>query len=403
MKILHTSDWHLGQKFISRDREEEHQLALEWLLEVVTAEQVDLLLVAGDIFDIGNPANGARSLYYNFLRKLLKTHCRHVVIVSGNHDSPQMLDAPAELLQLLDIHVVGSARTDPEVLVLKNEEGIAEAVVAAIPFLRDQELRRTLTRDAPLDYFPRIQEAIADYYRRAADAAAAFSELQVPLLATGHLFASGAVTSGKQDNIYQGNLENIAADRFPDIFGYVALGHIHRAQAVAGINRLRYSGSLIPLSFSETKDDKSVTLVDFEGRNLVGIREIPVPLWRRLRTIQGDLSYVQQQLEELGNNCQDPLTPWVEVLVNADANIPNLSGLLQEFTSEMNIDLLKVRLLVPHASLDEQVVSQMLDELEPLEVFKKKCQSAGNTPENMDELIAAFKELEEAVNQGEIT
>ncbi|MEY3368327.1 MAG: hypothetical protein RI973_1482 [Bacteroidota bacterium] len=401
MKILHTSDWHLGQKFISRDREEEHRLALDWLLEVLVKEHVDLLLVAGDIFDIGNPSNSARSIYYNFLRKVLKTNCRHVVIVSGNHDSPQMLDAPAELLQLLDIHVVGSAQINPEVLVLKDKNGNAEIVVAAIPFLRDHELNRAIPRDSPLEYFPRIQEAIADYYRRAADAAAAYIELQVPLIATGHLFASGAFTSGKQDNIYQGNLENITADRFPEIFDYVALGHIHRAQAVAGINRIRYSGSLIPLSFSETKDDKSVTLVEFEGPNISAVREIPVPLWRRLKTIQGDLSYVQQRLLELNTTYQQQLTTWVDVLVDSDTNIPNLSGLLQDFTSGMNLDLLKVRLNVPHASLDEQVVSQMLDELEPLEVFKKKCESAGSPPENMDELIAAFRELEEGVNQAE--
>lgn len=401
MKILHTSDWHLGQKFISRDREEEHRLALDWLLEVLVEEQVELLLVAGDIFDIGNPSNTARSLYYNFLRKVLKTSCRHVVIVSGNHDSPQMLDAPAELLQLLDIHVVGSAQLNPEILVLKDKNGNAEIVIAAIPFLRDHELNRTIPKDSPLEYFPRIQEAIADYYGRAAEAAAAYSELQVPLIATGHLFASGAVTSGKQDNIYQGNLENITADRFPEIFDYVALGHIHRAQAVAGINRIRYSGSLIPLSFSETKDDKSVTLVEFEGRNISAVREIPVPLWRRLKTIQGDLSYVQQRLVELNATYQQQLTTWVDVLVDSDTNIPNLNGLLQDFTTGMNLDLLKVRLNVPHASLDEQVVSQMLDELEPLEVFRKKCEGAGSPPENMDELIAAFRELEEAVNQAE--
>lgn len=400
MKILHTSDWHLGQKFFSRDREEEHRQALDWLLDVVAKEQVNLLLLAGDVFDTGNPSNGARTMYYNFLRKMLSTSCRHVVVVSGNHDSPQMLDAPAELLQMLDIHIVGSANPDPGIIVLKDEDGLPEIAVAAIPFLRDHELRRAMP-DASLEYVPRIQEAIADYYRRAAEEATACTEWQVPVIATGHLFASGAVSSGKQDNIYQGNLENIAADRFPKLFDYIALGHIHRAQAVAGIPHIRYSGSLIPLSFSETQDQKTVTLVEFEGRQIVDTREIAVPQPRHLKTITGDLDSVRQSLEKLDSSCRDQLPSWVEVSVESTTNIPNLNGMLQDFVREMNLDLLRVRLKASNATLDEQVDSHLLEELEPLEVFRKKCESTGSPPENMEELIAAFRELEDAVRLGE--
>ncbi|MEL7220922.1 MAG: exonuclease subunit SbcD, partial [Bacteroidota bacterium] len=107
MKVLHTSDWHLGQKLLQLDRQEEFALALDWLLEVIIAEQIDVLLVSGDIFDIGNPPNQSRELYYNFLRRLLNSECRHVVITGGNHDSPAMLNAPRELLAAFNIHIVG--------------------------------------------------------------------------------------------------------------------------------------------------------------------------------------------------------------------------------------------------------------------------------------------------------
>ena len=114
MKIIHTSDWHLGQKFLYNDREAEHQMALDWLLDTITQNEVDGLVVAGDIFDIGNPPNYARRMYYRFLTQLIHTSCRHVLITGGNHDSPAMLNAPRELLQALNIHVVGAATENLE-------------------------------------------------------------------------------------------------------------------------------------------------------------------------------------------------------------------------------------------------------------------------------------------------
>ncbi|RME09699.1 MAG: exonuclease subunit SbcD, partial [Bacteroidetes bacterium] len=144
MKILHTSDWHLGQKLTGRDRDEEHRLALDWLADFIAQEKVDVLVVAGDVFDIHNPPNSARELYYRFLRKLIQSSVRHVVVIGGNHDSPNMLEAPKELLQLLGIHVVGAAtgHVSDEIIELKDADGKVELVVAAVPFLRDQDLRK---------------------------------------------------------------------------------------------------------------------------------------------------------------------------------------------------------------------------------------------------------------------
>jgi len=111
MKILHTSDWHLGQKFLSKDRIDEHQSALDWLRQTIIEQEIDVLLVSGDIFDIGNPPSYARHLYYRFLTSLQGTYCRHVVITGGNHDSPSMLNAPKELLEILNVYVVSLSRS----------------------------------------------------------------------------------------------------------------------------------------------------------------------------------------------------------------------------------------------------------------------------------------------------
>ncbi len=397
MKILHTSDWHLGQKFISRDREEEHRLALDWLVQVIENEAVDMLLVAGDMFDIGSPPNYARALYFNFLKKVVRTKCRHIVITGGNHDSPYMLEAPKELLQLLDVHVVGAAseQVADELIVLKDEKGEPEAVVAAVPFLRDQDLRRAATSDGGQERIERIKEGILAHYTSIGEAVATgFAQQKIPKIVMGHLCVTGAEASDKQDNIYLGNVENIRADQFPEVFGYVALGHIHRPQAIGGRKQVRYSGSLIPLSFSETKDEKSVALVEFKKDKLDKISLLTVPIGRRLKTIEGSLTEVQERLEALNEKYKDELTPWVEVIVEMDAIIPNLSGLLYDFTRDMHLDLLKIRSKHQHNPLDAQVSDEQLEDLRPIDVFQKKCESAGRPPEDMEELVKTFRELE---------
>jgi len=398
VKFLHTSDWHLGQKFITREREDEHRLALDWLVETIAGHKIDVLLVAGDIFDIGNPPNYARAMYYNFLKRLRRTGCRHVVLTGGNHDSPNMLDAPKELLEILDVHVVGAATDDPanELLVLKNEKGEPEAVVAAVPFLRDQDLRKAVPGEAGQERIERIREGIRLHYWNIGELAKQYRNSNIPLLAMGHLYATGAQASDTQDNIYLGNLENIQASQFPDVFHYVALGHIHRAQAVGGMEHVRYSGSLIPLSFSETKDDKVVVQLEFSGSELCDIEELPVPSFRRLKSIGGTLTAVQERLEKLHLKYENDLRPWVEVVVETDTVIPNLSWLLQDFTRDMNLDLLRTRLLKPYFSLDTQTEVEELDDLRPIDVFRKKCESAGHTPEDIKSLEATFRELEES-------
>ncbi len=403
MKILHTSDWHLGQKFISRDREDEHRLALDWLVQVIENEKVDLLLVSGDVFDIGNPPNYARTLYYNFLKKIIRTNCRHVVVTGGNHDSPQMLDAPKELLQLLDVHVVGGATDNPadELLVLKNGKEEPEAVVAAVPFLRDQDLRRAVSGEGGQDRVERIKEGILAHYEVVGKAADSFAKLKIPKIVMGHLCVTGAESSDKQDNIYLGNLENIRADQFPAVFDYVALGHIHRPQAIGGMKQVRYCGSLIPLSFSETKDEKSVTLLEFEKDKLAKITLLTVPVGRRLKSVEGNLEAVKEKLESLSERYKDQLAPWVEVTVETEAVIPNLNGLLHDFTKEMHLEILKLKVKNQHKPLDIQVENEDLEDLRPIDVFRKKLESAGKPPEDMEELVATFRELEEWMQERE--
>ena len=397
MKIIHTSDWHLGQKFLHNEREEEHRLALDWLLGIIEEEQADGLLISGDIFDTGNPPNYARRLYYRFLRKLLRTSCRHIVITGGNHDSPAMLNAPGELLKALSVHVIGAAGKSPEeeVVEWRNEAGDLEAVIAAVPFLRDRDLRYSVAGETGLDRSERIRLGIQQHYEQLADYIQSRFDIEnVPVLAMGHLYATGARASAKQDNIYIGNIENIDAAQFPKLYDYIALGHIHRAQMVGKQERVRYSGSLIPLSFSETKDDKSVYLLEFAGKTLQRTQSIAVPTFRRLKTITGTLEEIKAGLDRFAAKEREGLPPWVEVQVDLDRLVPQLSQLLQEHTAEMNLELLKIRARYPKRRQQHEAPGPDLDSLATEEVFRMKCESYGSPPEDMDQLVDTFRELQ---------
>ena len=395
MKVLHTSDWHLGQKFLHYDREEEHQLALDFLLDCIQSEQIDLLIVAGDIFDIGNPPNYARRMYYQFLTDVMQSSCKHIVIVGGNHDSPAMLNAPSNLLRTMNIHIIGSAtgQLEDELIELRSKSGELEAVVAAVPFLRDRDLHYSTAGEGGAERIDRVKKGIFQHYREMATLVERY-QAEVPIIATGHLYAMGAEASDRQDNIYIGDKENIRADQFAEVFDYVALGHIHRPQAVGGVERIRYCGSLIPLSFSETKDEKSISIIEFNGKNITQISEKKLPVFRRLKTIQGNLDEVKQKLRKFAEKEGRGLPPWVEIIIETDQLLPRLDIELRTFVKDMDLDLLKIRVQRSYQALDQQIAEPDLENLETIDVFRKKCSSYGTAIEDIGELELVFKELQ---------
>lgn len=403
MKILHTSDWHLGQKFMNVDREQEHRQALDWLSELIRERNIRILVVAGDIFDTGNPPNYARTLYYRFLASLIGSACRHIVIVGGNHDSPSMLEASRELLEVLNVHVVASVSETPEddVLVLRDESGAPEAVVAAIPFLRDRDLRSGVLGESPEERRLRIQEGILAHFERMATAMEPWRDKGLPLLATGHLYAYGAETPEKQDNIYLGDTQNLRVEHLPALFDYVALGHIHRPQRIGGRNHVRYCGSLIPLSFSEILDQKLVLELNFKTGKLNQVDEVKVPVFRRLKTIEGDLETIETKLRDFAaRHKQDALRPWLELTVNASWIPPAEEERLRELAKELNLEVLKLRInraLRPELLAADQRVE--LEALQPEEVFLLKCAQLQIGEDEQKEMITLFRELLESIEQ----
>jgi len=166
MNILHTSDWHLGRSLFSQKRYDEFAAFLGWLIETIENQQVDILLVSGDIFDTSTPSNKAQQLYYEFLYKVSKSCCKTVVIIGGNHDSPSFLQAPSALLHVLNVHVIGSKRETPEEEVLIVEaNGKPMAIICAVPYLRDKDIRYAEAGETIDDKNRKLLEGIKEHYK----------------------------------------------------------------------------------------------------------------------------------------------------------------------------------------------------------------------------------------------
>lgn len=346
MRILHSSDWHLGQHFIGKSRAYEHKALFSWLKQQIEIHQVDALIVAGDIFDTATPASYARELYHQLIVDLQPTGCQ-LVMLGGNHDSVAVLQESKELLSCLHTQVVPGwlGAAESHLIVLKNKNGQPGAILAALPFLRARELLQSQSGQQASDKQLQLQQAIADCYQQCFFKAQALqAELgpRLPLLATGHLTTVGASSSESVREIYIGSLEAFPASAFPD-FDYIALGHIHQAQLVAGKQYIRYSGSPIPLSFDEAKQQKSMVLLDFSHAEPV-IELLPVPCFQPLLSLKCSLTELHSLLQQPLAELKAGQTLWLElVLTGSDGYLSDLQSQVQQQLDALPVELLKLR------------------------------------------------------------
>jgi exonuclease SbcD len=396
MKILHTSDWHIGRTLYGRKRYEEFEAFLAWLAETIQHHAVDVLLVAGDVFDTSVPSNRAQELYYRFLRRVAASSCRHVVVVAGNHDSPSFLEAPKELLKILDVHVIGSAsdNLEDEVLLLRNEQGAPELIVCAVPYLRDRDIRVAEAGESIEDKERKLLDGIRNHYA----AVAALAEqkrkelgLAVPIVATGHLFAAGGQTvegDGVRD-LYVGSLAHVTAGIFPACFDYLALGHLHAPQKVSGSETMRYSGSPLPMGFEEAKQQKYVCRIAFHDMT-PSVQLLDVPVFQKLERLQGDWDDIAKRIAELSATDSPQ---WLEVIYEGDEVIGDLRERLETAISGTQIEILRVK----NNRITDRVLGQIheqetLDDLNVTDVFER-CLNAHEVPEDQwPDLLHAYRE-----------
>ena len=402
MKILHTADWHIGKILHKHSLVQEMEMFLDWLIQTISDEGIDLLLVSGDIFDVANPSVKDRSVYYRFLSRLIGTKTQ-VIITGGNHDSVGLIDAPQEIFKQLNISVVGGAKS-----VLSNElvevfeDKKVKLIVAAVPFLRDKDLRNLYLDTNFENRSDALKAGIEKHYSDLSDLCEEKYK-GVPALAMGHLYAKGVSTSESERDIHIGNAAAIESNIFPDRFGYIALGHIHRPQIIGGNPLIRYSGSPIALSFSEKEDQKCVLITELVEGTFITPKVVSVPKNRQLKKVSGTFNDVKSKLEAYKPDFN--LKSFVELeILEKDFSVAILSEveqLISENASSDRFIILKSKTTFENGAKDTSDLFQRgesIEDLKPLDVFDKLIEHESLSDENITIVKDAFIELLESIH-----
>ena len=430
MRLLHTSDWHLGQTLHNFERTYEHQCFLDWLLDTIVAEQADALLIAGDIFDNANPSAASQKQLYRFLQQARERAPRlDLIVIAGNHDSPGRLEAPGPLLEAHGTRVVGHILRDAQgaidlerlVLPLTDASGAVAAWCIAIPFLRPGDVPRVEPRVGLNEGGNGVVDQVADpgsgsgsvsdpvpdplsdpasdplsdpvsdptfdpvsdpylagisrLYSQALALALARRQPGQALLAMGHChMAGGAMSNDSERRIVIGGTEMLPAGMFDPLIAYAALGHLHLAQTVGQQQHIRYCGSPIPLSFAEVGYRHQILRIDLDGAAVREIVALPVPRAVDLLRVPKKPAPLEQVLAELGAlgalDLAAPLPaaawPFLEVRVLLDAPEPGLRSRIEAALEGKSVRLAKIETSSP-AREQADAVALTLDQLAQLQ------------------------------------
>lgn len=403
MRLFHTSDWHLGQNLHGQERDFEHACFLEWLLRQLKLAQPDVLLIAGDIFDTVNPPVKAQERLYDFI---VSAHEQQpsltIVMIAGNHDSGSRIELPAPLMRRLRTHALGrvlwldDGQLDAErlLLPLPNASGEIAAWCLALPFLRPAEVTGAHLGDNYLRGIGQVHEWLIE-------AANAKRQPGQALVAISHAhMAGGSVSEDSERSLIIGNAEALPASLFGPSISYVALGHLHKPQKVNGEERIRYSGSPIPLSFSEISYQHQVLDVVLDGETLVSVEPMLIPRSVNLQRLgPAPLAEIVLQLADLPNIdllAETQRQPWLEVRVTLDEPQPDLRHQVESALQGKAVRL--VRIAAEYAGnrgadrAEDGSALIELDQLTPQELFSRAW--LGNYGSEVDEqTLKDFAEL----------
>lgn len=365
MRILHTSDWHLGKRLFKLDRSAEHELFLDWLVETLKQEKIDVLLIAGDIFDTPTPPHQSLETFYNFLHRVSTETEAQTFIIAGNHDSGQLLEAPSKILTRHRVKVWGKLSKNPEDHWIR----IGNIDLCAIPFFRSYELLPQGEGDA--------LETLKTYLVK---------EKNGPQLLMLHHLAGMFEAAGSEQVITLSGVDSIPSEILKS-FDYVALGHIHKPQKIA--SQSFYSGSPIPLRFSETLG-KSVVIIDEKDGQLIPSIH-PIPVFRKLHIVKTNEKTYKDDLASIKES--SPLKPMVEVQIELTSPKAGLIDEIKVILEGNGMELLSYLPLYQEAQKRERK-SEKLFQMSPLELFqefyKTKYPEAKDVPEDLRNDFAAL-------------
>ncbi|MEG0967695.1 MAG: exonuclease SbcCD subunit D C-terminal domain-containing protein [Pseudomonas sp.] len=410
MRLFHTSDWHLGQTLHGQERDFEHACFLDWLLGQLKLRQPDALLIAGDIFDTVNPPVKAQERLYDFIVQAHEQQPKlNIVMIAGNHDSGSRIELPAPLMRRLRTHALGRVQwlddgvldSDRLLIPLTNARGKVAAWCLALPFLRPAEVTGAHLGD---DYL----RGIGQVHERLIAAALERRKPGQALIAVSHAhMAGGSVSEDSERSLIIGNAEALPASLFSKDISYVALGHLHKPQRVNREERIRYSGSPIPLSFSEIAYQHQILEIELDGSTLTSVESRLVPRAVHLQRLgPAPLAEILEQLADLPvvDLLDDPQRqPWLEVRVRMDEPQPDLRQQLESALHGKAVRL--VRIGAEYAGnregdeLDDAALVE-LGQMTPQELFSRAwAQAYGNAVD--EQTLADFALLLQDVQQQE--
>ena len=448
LRLIHTSDWHLGQTLHNFERGFEHQCFLDWLVATLVTEQADCLLISGDIFDNANPSASSQKQWYSFLQTAkAQLPALDMIVIAGNHDSAGRLEAPGPLLDAMGIRVVGQVPRCADgtidiarlVVPLHDANGLVAAWCLAIPFLRPGDVPRVAYPDAdavidipaatsittsadtgtdesgtvapvtrPCNDPNPYMDGIALLYQEAIAHALTLRQPGQALVAMGHChMVGGSVSEQSERRIVIGGTEALSATIFGPEIAYAALGHLHLAQSVGKQAHLRYCGSPIPLSFSEVGYQHQVLRVDLEGAVATAITALPIPRSVQLLRVPAKPAPLKQVLDaltqlDLPSSLHAALpdsAPYLEVRVILDAPEPGLRALIEAVLELKAAEGKVIRLAKIEtgftATTGQQGEEIELDELERLQpdTLFQRLYRAKYGAEAPEALCAALHEL----------
>lgn len=409
MKFLHTADWHIGQLFHEYDRTYEHQKFLDWLVEILHSEKIDVLLISGDVFDISNPSAQSTRMFYTFLNQATsKKPDLQIIITAGNHDSASRLEAPKPLLLSSNIHIVGLVEKDVEgkidleklIIPIYDQDGRIKIYCLAVPFLRLGDYPSLPESSNP------YVEGVTTLYKDIFEYVQERKESDHVIIAMGHLHTHNAEITelDKTERLIMGGVECIPASAFHQDIKYVALGHIHKAQKIGGKEHIRYSGSPLPMSFSELNYKHQVIVFELDN-DLLDIRSIEIPLFVRLMRLplkHQPLYEVIALLEQLPNLDEtDSLKiPYLEVRVLLEGPEPALRHKIEMALLGKKVRLTKIDVKYPDSKVkvNNLIAPAELQKLQPIDVFGKIYQTRYNS-DVPKEILNLFQQVVEEVNQ----
>jgi len=351
---------------------------LQWLLGVLVEEDIDGLIVAGDIFDTSNPSEQSRRLYQEFIAQACK-RCDWIVITGGNHDSPSVLDGARELLRHLNVYVVGKQRENraDELVEIRNSSGDTSIFIAAVPYLRDRDLRQTVAGESDKEKEAKLRNGIKQHYDELAEMIAEKQgDKKVPAIAVGHLYAAGCSAETEGDGVrdlYVGGLGHVSAKTFSEVYDYVALGHIHVPQVVGKCEHIRYSGSPIPMGYGEAGQQKQVMVV---------MKEIA---------------------EQLNHLLEINQSAWLEVVYTGEEYKGDIRSEVMAMVEGSALEVLRVEnRVLRQRTMRAEVAEESLNELSAEEVFHR-CLVDYQVAENEHvELKQAYREIVSAIEVEEV-